>query len=209
VKKPIEQDDPDQSAQTVGPSKREVRKQWAESGDVDALLNLIRDTPWCLISIGEQLRNLHRACEVRARSDPEGFARDIFARMIGFHAFLVLRSQQHLYGRIVGRGELPSTAAIADLPTDTTERLLPRLLESERVMCELLHGQASTARQWALTRAKEAKAEREVTADRKAPRRGHSSNGEPARLERHTSDAKVKAVRNGVVPHPVRGGRRA
>jgi hypothetical protein len=204
VKEPIEQDDPDQSAQTVGPSMREVRKRWAESGNVDELLNLIRDTPWCLISVNEQLGNLQRAYEVRAKSDPAGLSREIYSRMIGFNAFLLERSQLYIHERIVGRGDFPSTATIADFSIDVVERLLPRLLDMQRAMCEVLAAQAATARLWALTRAKEAKLEQEVTADRNGPRRARSSNKKPARSGTHGGNAKAEVARDGVLPLPAR-----
>src|SRR4051794_4424035 len=67
-----------------------------------------------LFSIGEMLRYLMRAAEVRARSDPEAYARELFNRMIGFNSFLLLRTQIHIADRVVGRGPLPTASSLAD-----------------------------------------------------------------------------------------------
>src|SRR5260370_32718244 len=112
-----------------------------------------------------------RAAEVRARSDPEAYARELFSLMVGFNSFLLMRTQIHIADRVVGRGPLPTTPTIADLPNDVVERLLPRLAEQQRGLAETLVAQAQTARLWGLARAKEAQADRAAPADRQAPRR--------------------------------------
>ena len=125
---PIEADDEDpfDFVAPPGPSPRDVRKRWAEEGNVQALLDIIRTTAWSMFSIGEILQLVKRACEVRAMSDPAGFSEEIFGRIVAVNAFLMMRSQIYLMDRVAGRGESPCTPTLADLSSDVTERLLPR-----------------------------------------------------------------------------------
>src|SRR3954453_224726 len=84
VAMPIEDDAGDGSdeAPPQGPSRRELRRQAAERGDVDFFLDEIRTKAWSMFSVGEVLRHLMRAAEVRARTDPEGYSRELFAKMV-------------------------------------------------------------------------------------------------------------------------------
>ena len=192
----------------AGPSKREARRRWVEEGKIDPFVDLIRKMPWSMISIAEQLRNLQLACEVKARDDPAAFSEEVFARVVAFNSFLVLRTQLFVAERVVGRGELPCTPAIVDLSNDVAERLLPRLVEMQRALAEILVAQAKAARVWSLTRAKEAQADRAVEADRKAPDRPRSSGGKAARSRPDVANARAEGPPDGVVPLPARGRRR-
>lgn len=194
--------DIDDEAPPPGPSPREVRERWAAEGDVEALLDLIRQTSWSMISVGEQLQNLATACRVAAKADPERFARLMFAEMVGINAFLTLRTQLYITNRVVGRGPRPCTPSLADISPDVVDRLLPRLLEMQRGMAEILHAQASTARMWALARAKDSQAGRVSEKDRR-PR----SSGGKSRGRRRGVDSDV-AAREVVVPIEARGRRR-
>src|SRR5437870_6591342 len=68
-----------------GPSVRDIRRRAAERGDVTFFLDLIRTQPWSMFSIGEVLKLVMRAAEVRARSDPAGYSRELFSVMVGFN----------------------------------------------------------------------------------------------------------------------------
>jgi len=211
VEKPIEDDDEDlrDYEPPPGPSPREVRRRWVEEGNIDPFLDLIRKMPWSMVSVGEQLRNLQMACEVKARKDPAAFSEEVFSRVVAFNAFLVLRTQLLVAERVVGRGELPSTPAIVDLSNDVTERLLPRLVEMQRGLAEILVAQAKAARAWGLARAKEAQADRAVATGHEPPRGARSSGGKPARSgPRAATAARAEGPRDGVVPLPARGRRR-
>ena len=152
-------DDPYDYVRPPGPSPREVRKRWVEEGDVEAFLDLIRNKPWSSFSIAEQLRNLQRACEVRAMKDPAAFAGDMFARIVAFNSFLVLRCQLVVADRVVGRGELPSTPAHRR-PLERRGRSAPAPPDGDAGRrAEVLVAQAKAARVWSLIRAKEAQAE--------------------------------------------------
>ena len=143
-----------------GPTPREVRRRWAEQGDVESLLAVIRSKSWGFFSVDEVLKLVLDACQVRARSDPEGFGRLLFAEMAALNGFLLLRTQVFIIDRVVGRGPFACKPALADLSADVAERLLPRLAEMQHALAEVLVAQAQTARLWGLARAKEAQAAR-------------------------------------------------
>ena len=188
-----------------GPTPNQLRKQAAERGDVAFFLDIFRTKPWSMFSVAEMLKYLMRACEVAARADPEGYARETFARMVGFNSFVLLRSQLYVADRVVGRGPHHTTPGMADLSVEVVERLLPRLAEVQKGTAELLVGQAQAARLWGLARAKEARAGRAVAPD---PPGVEAAGEKPERLEPDAMDADGDGPRADVVPLPVRGRRR-
>jgi len=209
VHEPIEGMDDEYELPPPGPSPNELRKQAAERGDVDFILDIFRTKPWSMFSVGEMLRHLMRAAEVRAQSDPEAYARELFGKMVGFNSFLLLRSQIYVADRVVGRGPQPTTPALADLSNDVVERLLPRLAEIQKSTAELLVAQAQAARLWGLARAKQAQAERAAPSDRQEAR-PRPKGGEPGRSRPGAAKSRAKAEgpRDGVVPLPTRSRRR-
>ncbi len=207
---PIEDEDQDPYDYVPkGPSIRELRIQAAERGDVDYFLDAIRTKPWCTFSIGEMLRHLMRAAEVRAKADPAGYSRELFSLMVGFNSFLLMRTQIYITERVVGRGALASTPSISDFSVDVVERLIPRLVQMQAGMAEILAAQAQAARLWALTRAKEAQADRTAAVDCKAPDRPRPSGGKAARSRPDVTNARAEGPPDGVVPLPARGRRHA
>lgn len=191
-----------------GPSPRDVRRRWAADGNVEAILDMIRNTPWSSISVAEQLQNLLAACRAGAKSDPEKFSRTVFSELVGLNAFLTLRTQLFVTERVVGRGPMPCTPTLADFSPDVIERVLPRLLDLQRGMAEILHAQAATDRMWALARAKKAQADRASEAARKVPRRDVPAAGKAARSGRGPVGAGAEGAGEPVVSLPVRGRRR-
>jgi hypothetical protein len=198
-------DDPFDFTPPPGPTPRELRRRWAQEGNVEALLAVIRSKPWSCFSVDEVLKHVLDACEVRARSDPEGFGRLLFAEMVALNGFILLRSQVFIIDRVVGRGPFACRPALADLSADVAERLLPRLMEMQRGVAEVLVAQAQTARLWGLARAKEAQAGRAAGAERRRPR---VPGGEDGREESGAADAKAAGPRDGMGPPPARGRRR-
>ena len=188
-----------------GPTPHEVRLRWAQEGNVEALLAVIRSKRWGFFSIDEVLKFVLDACQVRAKSDPEGFGRLLFAEMVALNAFLMLRTQAIIVDRVVGRGPFACKPAMADVSSDVAERLLPRLMEMQRGLAEVLVAQAQTARLWGLARAKEAQAGRATGAERRRPR---APGGEDPREESDAADAKAEGPRDGMAPPPARDRRR-
>jgi hypothetical protein len=191
-----------------GPTPRERRRRWAEQGDVEALLGEIRAKPWSGFPIDESFKHILTACEVRARSDPEGFGRQLFAEMVALNGFLLLRTQVFVIDRVVGRGPFACKPALGDLSADVAERLLPRLAEMQKALAEVLVAQAQTARLWALTRAKEAQAGQAAGAERRSSRRPGAPGGDDGRGGPEAADAKAGGSRDGMAPPPARGRRR-
>ena len=191
-----------------GPTPHEVRRRWAQEGNVEALLHEIRSKRWGFFSIDEVLKHILDACQVRARSDPEGFGRMLFAEMVALNGFLMLRTQVFIVDRVVGRGPFPCKPAMADLSSDVAERLLPRLMEMQRGLAEVLVAQAQTARLWGLAKAKEAQAGRAAGAERRGPRRPDAPGGEDRRDASGAADANAGGPRDGMIPPPARDRRR-
>jgi hypothetical protein len=201
-----ERDDPYE--RPPGPTPSEVRRRWAEQGNVEALLGEIRSKPWSGFPIDEVLKHLLAACETRARSDPAEFARMLFAEVVGFNGFLLLRTHVFIIDRVVGRGPFACKPTLSDFSADVAERLLPRLAEMERGLAEVLVAQASCARLWGLAKAKEAQAGRAAAAERRGPRRPGAPGGEDGREEPGAAAARAGGPRDGMAPPPARGRRR-
>ena len=202
-------DDDDLYERPPGPTPREVRRRLAEQGNVEALLAEIRSKSWGFFSVDEVLKFVLDACEVRARSDPEGFGRLLFAEMAALNGFLLLRTQVFIVDRVVGRGPFACKPGLADLSADVAERLLPRLMDMQHALAEVLVAQAQTARLWGLAKAKEAQAVRTAGAERRGPRRPDAPCGEDGREESEAPGAKAGGPgRDGMAPPPARSRRR-
>jgi hypothetical protein len=185
---------------------RETWRSWAEAGDVEQLLGLLRSKPLGFYDVPHLLRLLMRACQVRARSDPRGFAEFLFSEMAAINGLLLLRAQLQIGARIAATGEGTGRAGIAELSQDLTERLLPRLAELQRGVGEVLATQAATARMWALAEARRAANGRETGAGPTAPLRSRTSDSpEAGRKRRRASNGKDKATTNGRVTGATNG----
>ena len=172
------------------PTPREVRARWAERGDVEALWRLIRDSRWDDIDQEETFKLLLRAVEVRGREDPEGFAALLLGQMVGFTAGLVFRSQRYVDIRVVEHARANRVRGPVDLPQDVVEPLLPRTLELQHHLAELLQVQANVARVRELTRNKRLENHRAGDTSVTAPRARSSGKkvekegGTPGPLDR-------------------------
>ena len=58
---------------------------------------------------------------MRAKSDPEGFGRLLFAEMAALNGFLLLRTQVLIIDRVVGRGPFDCQPSLGDLSADVVE----------------------------------------------------------------------------------------
>ena len=135
------------------PTIAETREDWARTGNIDALWELLLSSGPAMLDMEATFKLLARAIEVRSRQDPAGFASDVFGRMLSLTTYLTLRTHLHA-GRLIAvydRSDRP----VAELPRELTELVLPRLLQLQQHLTEMLAVQATTARSWALTRQKE------------------------------------------------------
>ena len=151
------------------PTIREKRELAARSGDIDSLWNELTTRHYSLIDQEELFGLLLRALDVRSRLDPEAFAGDTFARMIGFISYLTLRSSFYVNARVARHGRATQGNGPADFPPDVAETLIPRLVDLQGHLIELMQAQAATARSWELARAKRAENGQAVGGDGKAP----------------------------------------
>jgi hypothetical protein len=172
-----------------GPRPSEIRARWAREGAVESLLAEIRSKPWGFFSVDEVLKLVLDACQVRAKSDPEGFANLLLGEMAALNGFIVLRTQVFIIDRIVGRGPFACKPDLTDFSADVAERLLPRLMEMQRALAEILVAQAQVVRIRGLAKAKEAQAVRAAGAERRSPRRPDAPGGEDGREQAEAADA--------------------
>ncbi len=190
----------------ITPPPRETWRSWSEAGDVEQLLGLLRSKPLGFYDVPNLLRMLMRACQVRARSDPRGFAEFLFAEMAAFNGLLLLRAQLQIGARIAATGEGAGRAGIAELSQDLTERLLPRLAELQRGVGEVLAAQAGTARMWKLAEARRAANGGETGTGPSVPLRARTSDApEAGRKRRHAANGKADGTTNGKVVGPTNG----
>ena len=131
----------------------ETREEMAQSGDVDGLWRLLTTSLPIMLDLELTFKLLARALEVRSRQDPAGFASEVFSRLVSFTSYLLLRSHMHA-SRLLGQYDR-SGRGIAELPRELADVVLPRILQLQDHLAEMLALQATTARSWALTRQKE------------------------------------------------------
>ncbi|WZO96107.1 hypothetical protein EP7_003089 [Isosphaeraceae bacterium EP7] len=174
----------------AGPTVREMREQATRDGDVDALWAELTKRHFSMVDQEELFGLLLRALEVRGRRDPEAFAADNFVRMIGFVSYLMMRSTFYINHRIAQHGRATQTKGPADLPADVSGTLLPRIMDLQGHLAELLQAQAGNARQWELARAKRADNDRRAGGGGKsaAVRRERTS---PASANGHSTPPKA------------------
>jgi hypothetical protein len=124
-------------------------RRMAAAGDVDGLWQVLTDTPWSLGDHAEIFRLLLRAIDVAVRADPARFSQGVFALMLGFGSYLMLRGQFYL-GSLFGVHD-PSQAArgMLPLPPQVLE-WLPRLMQLQEHVAAIAESQARTARLWEL-----------------------------------------------------------
>src|SRR5262249_11926055 len=131
----------------------ETREEMAQSGDVDGLWLLLTTSLPIMLDMEATFKLLARAIEVRSRQHPAGFASEVFSRLVSFTSYLLLRS--HMYAsRLLGQSDR-SGRGVAELPRELADVVLPRILQLQDHLGELLALQATTARSWALTKQKE------------------------------------------------------
>jgi hypothetical protein len=139
---------------TRWPELNRRRRELAEAGEVGPLWELVTTAPWSMVNHEDVFRLLLGALEVRARRDPQGFAEECFARMVGMTSYLVYRSHYILGLKVEAHAAQARARGPSDLPRDACEVLLPRILRLQSHLAELLQARASVARRHELTRSK-------------------------------------------------------
>lgn len=131
----------------------EERELMASTGDVEGIWQILVTAQPAMIDWGEVFQLLLRAVEVRSRTDPAGFAEEMFSRMFSLTSYLTLRSHHHARRLIVRHDRSRRDCGAAELPREL-ELVLPRLIELQTHLAEIAHARASVARLWELARCK-------------------------------------------------------
>lgn len=173
-----------------------LRREMVRTGDVGGLMDMLATMRSDIERASEILKELGMAIGVRAQQDPEAFSREVYARMVALSSFLVLRCQYFVSLRIEAFSRAPWGMGRPDLPADI-EASLARLRDLQEHVGELLQGQASVARSWALTRAKVREQERSRN------RRGKNGRGRGS--GRKSGDLETPAHTNGHSPNRLAG----
>jgi hypothetical protein len=171
------------------PTIAETREAMAQAGDVEGLWHIISETPWTLLDLEGVFRLLLRAIENATRSDPARFAGDLFTRMLSFTGYLLFRSHYYARDLISGYDKYSSGRGSRYLPPEVTETLLPRLVELQHHVGELVQMHAHTSRLWELAREKRLKND---LAERRHPTGDTASGvGEPAQTNGTVPDRMI------------------
>src|SRR6516165_4335799 len=122
--------DDDDLYEPRGPRPSEIWAGWAREGDVQALWNVLVNTPWDRIDREKVLAHLAQALEVQSRADPKEFAAAVMSRMTVFATTLLMRCHLHLAVCVEqdGRDRRMRAQPPGDLPRVAVEALVPRTL---------------------------------------------------------------------------------
>src|SRR4051794_12369618 len=126
------------------PTIRERREQAARAGDVDAIWHELVTRHFSMVDQEELFGLLLRALDARSRDDPAAFAAENYTRMVGFISYLALRTSFYVSHRIARHGRSTRHDGPSDFPPDVAERLIPRLMDLQGHLTELMQAQAAT-----------------------------------------------------------------
>lgn len=122
---------------TSGAQIRGPRERSARPDDVDAIWDEIGSKHYSVVRQDELFARLRHAVEARSRSDPEAFAAEMFARMVGLVGYLSLRSMFFVGQRLAQHDRAYRSEGPLRIPTDVVETLLPRLMDVQAHLAEL------------------------------------------------------------------------
>jgi hypothetical protein len=162
----------------------ERREKWAREGDFESLWEVLLDNDWTMIDQAECFRLLLQAVEVAAQKNPRQFSADIFAQVLGFTSYVLLRTHFQL-GALLDRHDAGMrTLGNLPVPREITE-VLPDLIQLPEHLGAMMETQARTSRMWGLVG---------------KTRRGHSDGKTP---DEDKLAAKADALPFRVAPPPV------
>ncbi|MBL8798986.1 MAG: hypothetical protein JNM56_34190, partial [Planctomycetia bacterium] len=119
------------------------------AGDVAGLRQLFRRPRFDSYEQEHLFQALRTAIDVASR-DPARFAATLYAQSIAFTGYLLLRTHYLAERLIVNHDDVRNGGGLLDMPADVFKIFLPRLLELQHHVAELLEAQAKTARMWEL-----------------------------------------------------------
>jgi hypothetical protein len=127
----------------------EQREKWAREGDFQSLWRVLTENAWGMIDQVECFRLLLQAVEVAARNDPRKFSATIFAQVIGFTSYLLLRTHFQLGTLLDCHDAGMRTAGNLPVPREIVEAL-PSLIQLQEHVGAMIESQARAARMWGL-----------------------------------------------------------
>jgi len=135
----------------------------APEGDYPSVWKYLLENEAGMIDQAECFRLLLQAIEVAARKDPRQFSADIFAKVIGFSSYLLLRSHFQISTLFDRHDPALRTLGNLHVPREIGE-IIPSLMQLQEHLAAMFEAQARAARMWGLA----GKAGRDPTNDKTA-----------------------------------------
>ena len=170
-----------------GPCLAEQHEKMAREGDIQGLWRVLTDNDRTVIDQTECFRLLLQAVEVAAQAEPGRFSAEVFARVLGFSTYLLLRTHLQL-GFLLDRHDACSrTASNSPLPHAVVEAL-PALIQLQEHVAAMAESQARAARLWGLAGATRRGASSEAAGGGGAETRGARPFRIASTLTSHTAE---------------------
>jgi hypothetical protein len=127
----------------------EQLEKMAREGDFEGLWRYLTENEWGLIDQAECFRLLLQAVEVAARKDPRRFSSTVFAKVISFNSYLLLRSHFQISALFDRHDAGLCSQGNLQVPKEVTE-VLPALIQLQEHLAAMLETQARAERMWGL-----------------------------------------------------------
>lgn len=127
----------------------EQLEKMAREGDFEGVWQYLVTSAWGRIDQPECFRLLLQALEVAARKDPRRFSSTIFAKVIGFNSYLLLRSHFHIRALFDRHDAALRSQGKLQVPKEVAQ-ILPDLIELQEHLAAMLETQARTVPMWGL-----------------------------------------------------------
>jgi hypothetical protein len=127
----------------------ERHEKMAREGEFQGLWEYLLDNEWGMIDQPECFRLLLQAVEVAARNDARKFSADIFAKVLAFTSYLLLRTHFQLSSLLDRHDAGMRTLGNLPVPREVVEAL-PSLIQLQEHLAMMAETQARTSRMWGL-----------------------------------------------------------
>ncbi len=151
------------------PSAYELREQMVEAGDVQSLLDGIKEASPSEIDLGVVFRQLQRAINNALQRDPAAAINNFFQQMIAFSALIRFRVQ-YLCDKELASSDAVNVNRSVGLSHEFQSHLWPMAKDMDTHLSEMMQAYASSMRQMELTQRKQAKHEATATPAKKSRR---------------------------------------
>lgn len=132
-----------------GLCSEEQLEKLAPEGDYQSVWKFLLENERGLIDQPECFRLLLQAVEVAARKEPRKFSADIFAKVIGFSSYLLLRSHFQISTLFDRHDAALCSLGNLHVPREIAE-IIPSLIQLQEHVAAMLEAQARAARMWGL-----------------------------------------------------------